>query len=150
MTDKRSVAMKKMVVKPRPKITLFHCINTFNGGGVESPFAGGEAVEIKAVKLPCSGMVKDVFLLRAFESGSDAVVVLTCPEERCRHLDGSTRAKKRVEYTKKLLDEIDFDGRRLSVCPLSSGDVTEAERIIRETVSGLTQLGPNPVKAANA
>ena len=46
-----------------PSITLFHCINALSEGDVLS--SGGEDnFELKSAKLPCSGMVKDIFLLR--------------------------------------------------------------------------------------
>ena len=68
--------MKK---KFKPTITVFYCINTLFEE--VSLLAGGENnYGLKTVKLPCSGMVKDVFLLKAFEAGADAVVVLVCPE----------------------------------------------------------------------
>jgi len=127
----------------RPSITLFHCINTLSEGDVLS--SGGEDnFELKSVKLPCSGMVKDVFLLRAFEAGADAVIVLVCLEDQCRHLEGSIRAKKRVEWVQDLLDDIGFDGRRLSMFNISVGDEAAGAEIVRKTLSGLADLGPNP------
>ena len=62
-----------------PKITVFHCINAFTEN-TYSIFVGRDDFEVKFIKLPCSSMVKDVFLLRAFEAGADGVVVLVCPE----------------------------------------------------------------------
>jgi coenzyme F420-reducing hydrogenase delta subunit len=96
------------------------------------------------VKMACSSMVKDVFLLRAFEAGADAVVVLVCPEGQCRYVEGNIRARKRIEWVKKLLDEIEFDGRRLSIFNISSGDEKVAAEIIRKTLAALSDLGPNP------
>jgi coenzyme F420-reducing hydrogenase delta subunit len=81
----------------KPKITLFHCINSFNESASLS-LNGANNVEIKTVRLPCSSMVKDVFLLRSFESGADGVLVLVCPEDQCRYVEGSIRAKKRVGW----------------------------------------------------
>ena len=127
----------------KPTITLFHCINTF-GEAFTLPIAEGTDFELKTVKLPCSSMVKDMFLLRAFEAGSDAVVVLVCPEGTCRYVEGNIRAKKRVERVKKLLDEIGLDGKRLSLFNIDHGDVKAAARIIEKTLSGLTGLGRNP------
>lgn len=91
-------------------------------------------------------MVKDVYLLRAFETGADAVVVLVCPERQCRHLEGNIRAKKRVERLKNLLDEIDFDSRRLSIFNLALGDEDAAAEIMKKTLSELAELGPSPAK----
>jgi F420-non-reducing hydrogenase iron-sulfur subunit len=131
--------------KFRPKITIFHCINAFSDKRT-SPLTSGDGFETHIVKLPCSSMVKDVYLLRAFEAGADAVVVLVCPERQCRHLEGNIRAKKRVERLKKLLDEIDFDSRRLSIFNLALGDEAAAAEIIQKILSELAELGPSPAK----
>ena len=129
----------------KPKITIFHCINAFSEGR-SSPLTGGDGFETHLVKLPCSSMVKDVYLLRAFEAEADAVVVLVCPERQCRYLEGNIRAKKRVERLKILLDEIDFDSRRLSIYNLAFGDEAAATEIIKKTLAELAELGPSPVK----
>ena len=129
----------------RPKITIFHCINAFSDGR-SSPLSDGDDFEVRLVKLPCSSMVKDVYLLRAFEAGADAVVVLVCPERQCRYLEGNIRAKKRVERLKILLDEIGFGSKRLSIFNLAIGDDAGAAEIIQKTLSELADLGPSPAK----
>ena len=126
-----------------PKITVFHCINAFTEN-THSPFVGGDDFEIKFIKLPCSSMVKDVFLLRAFEAGADGVVVLVCPEGQCRYVEGNIRAKKRVAWVKNLLDEIGIDGRRLSLNNIAAGNTTAATQIIDDVLKNLAELGPNP------
>ncbi|MCG6980161.1 MAG: hydrogenase iron-sulfur subunit [Deltaproteobacteria bacterium] len=129
----------------RPKITIFHCINAFSDGR-SSALSDGDNFEVRLVKLPCSSMVKDVYLLRAFEAGADAVVVLVCPERQCRYLEGNIRAKKRVERLKILLDEIGFGSKRLSIFNLAIGDDAGAAEIIQKTLSELADLGPSPAK----
>jgi F420-non-reducing hydrogenase iron-sulfur subunit len=127
----------------KPKITLFHCINAF--GDADELFTNSsKACEIKTVKMACSSMVKDVFLLRAFESGADAVVVMVCPEGQCRYVEGNIRAKKRVAWVRNLLDEIGLDGRRLSLTHMSAGDQSAATRTMNDVVKKLAELGPNP------
>jgi coenzyme F420-reducing hydrogenase delta subunit len=125
------------------KISLFCCINALNVEGLLS-WSGVDDVEVRTIKLPCSGMVKDVFLLRAFEAGSDAVVVLVCPDGECRYVDGNKRAVNRVQRVKHLLDEIGLDGRRLSIFHIPREDQAAAGRIVQQTVSDLRALGPNP------
>jgi coenzyme F420-reducing hydrogenase delta subunit len=89
-------------------------------------------------------MVKDVFLLRAFEAGSDAVVVLVCPEGQCRFLEGNIRAKKRVAWVRNLLDEIGLDGRRLSLTNMAAGDKATANQAMEDVLKNLAEIGPNP------
>ena len=132
-----------MVENYKPKITLFHCINAFDDTD-ELFLTGKDMCEIQTVKMPCSSMVKDVFLLRAFEAGSDAVVVLVCPEGQCRFLEGNIRAKKRVAWVRNLLDEIGLNGQRLSLSNISSGDKITSGQIIDDVLKTLAELGPNP------
>lgn len=94
--------------------------------------------------MPCSSITHEVFLLRAFEAGADAVVVLVCPEGQCRYLEGNVRAAKRVARMKKLVDEIGLDGRRLNIFHIPLRDKSAVERIINQTVCDLASLGPNP------
>lgn len=129
--------------KFKPTITVFYCINTFFEE-VSLPAGSENNYELQTVKLPCSGMVKDVFLLKAFETGADAVVVLVCPEEQCRYVQGSIRARKRVEWVQNLLDEIGLSGRRLSIFNIPPGSRGSSVEIIRKTLADLDELGPNP------
>ena len=133
------------VVSVEPTITLFHCINAINEAA-SLTLCNMDHSEMRIVKMPCSGMVKDVFLLRAFEAGSDAVVVLTCLEGQCRHVDGNIRAKKRVERTQRLLDEIGLDGKRLSFYNVSPEDEAVTAQIIRKTLLDINDM--DPYKAA--
>ena len=129
----------------KPKLTVFHCINIFPDGDA-MPLAENEGFSIKFYKLPCSSMVKDVYLLRAFEAGADAVMVFVCPEGQCRYVEGNVRAAKRVQFVKKLLDEIEIDGRRLALFNIAAGDAVAAVEIIQKTLTELLTIGPNPIK----
>jgi len=131
----------------KSKVTIFHCINVFGEGDALLAAASADNVETNFIKLPCSSMVKDVFLLRAFEAGADVVAVLVCAEGACRYVEGNLRAKKRVKWVKSLLDEIGLDGRRLVLFNVTAGDTRTAERFIREAHSLAATLGANPAVA---
>jgi len=124
----------------KPKITIFYCANT----RVKTPvsFSRINNIEINPIEMPCSSMVKDVFLLRAFEAGADAVVVLVCPEDRCLHVQGSIRARKRIERVRQILNEIEIDSNRLSIFNITSGDDFTFGKIMQEVIVEVTNLGP--------
>jgi F420-non-reducing hydrogenase iron-sulfur subunit len=122
------------------KLTIFHCFNALKN----CSFLDESNYEVKSIKLPCSSLIREVFLLKAFEAGADAVIVLACPEGTCRYIQGNLRAIKRVGRVKKLLDEIGIDGRRLNFYNIQHGDETAVEGIVNNTISGLATLGPNP------
>ncbi|MBI2854976.1 MAG: hydrogenase iron-sulfur subunit [Chloroflexi bacterium] len=124
----------------KPRITVFHCVSALTDASV----LDSSGCDIQVVKMPCGIATREVFLLRALESGADAVVALVCPEGQCRHLQGNIRAAKRVARMKKLVDEIGLDGRRLNLFNISRGDAQAAERAIKQTASDVASLGPNP------
>jgi coenzyme F420-reducing hydrogenase delta subunit len=129
--------------KLTPKITVFHCINSVPETRVLNAGDNGRA-GLTFIPLACSSMVKDVFLLRAFEAGADAVVVLVCPEGACRYVEGNLRAQKRVQWVKNLLDEIGMDSRRLALFNLRAGDGAGARTVFENTLEVLRQIGSAP------
>ena len=129
----------------KPLITLFYCINSFTEKSAK-PLMERDDLVIKLVKMPCSSMVKDVFLLRAFESGSDAVGVLVCAEDRCRYVEGSRRAKKRVERTQQIMNEIGLDSSRLFILNYSAENQLSLGKILQKIVKDLSDAGR--IKAA--
>jgi coenzyme F420-reducing hydrogenase delta subunit len=126
----------------KPKVTIFHCHNGIDEAGL-FPLTTGEDVEVRLVGLPCSSLAEPVHLLKAFEAGADGVVVLACPEGECRYVDGNVRARKRVERVRKILDEIELDGRRLSFFNVTAGDEA-ATQVLARVKADLVALGPNP------
>lgn len=124
------------------KITIFHCINVFPDGDMIQ--AAGNTDHAQFIKLPCSSMVKDIFLMRAFEGGADVVAVLVCPEGTCRYVEGNLRAVKRIEWVKALLDDIGMDGRRLVLFNVQAGNLQAVEQALGEAHDLAVALGPNP------
>ncbi len=99
----------------KPKIDIFYCVNAFEEG-VFSPQDAGFS-SLQAIRMACSAMIKDVYILKAFESGAEGVLVVGCPQGRCKRVDGNVRAAKRVAFVQKLLDEIGLGGTRLAYTP---------------------------------
>ncbi|RJO62459.1 MAG: hydrogenase iron-sulfur subunit [Dehalococcoidia bacterium] len=131
-----------MSSKFEPKIHVFFCVNALDRG-VFSTQDPEKAARIQSVKMPCSSMIKDIFMLKAFECGADGVMVVGCPAGRCKRVDGNIRAAKRVAWVQKLLDEIGLGGKRLVYTASSDTDAA-----ITLLLKGLAELGPNPVKPA--
>lgn len=101
---------------------------------------------IKIVQLLCTGKVDVLYLLKAFELGADGVYVAGCEEGTCHFLTGNIRAKKKVEYAKKLLDEIGIGGQRLEMYNMSASMGQKFAQVAREMTEKIRSLGPNPIK----
>jgi F420-non-reducing hydrogenase iron-sulfur subunit len=124
-------------LSPKAQITVFHCVNALQ----DTSFLENEDYAVRGLKLPCSSMAREVVLLRAFEAGADAVMVLVCPEGDCHYLQGNLRVAKRVARVKKILDEIGLDGRRLNIYNIPHGDQQAVSHIVQKTVSELAEAG---------
>ena len=87
--------------------------------------------------MACSSMIKDIYLLKAFEFGADGVMVVGCPAGKCKRIDGDTRAAKRVARVRQLLDEIGLGGKRLVY-----STANDMETAATELVKQFGELGP--------
>jgi len=101
---------------------------------------------IRIIRVPCTGKVDVIHILRAFEKGADGVCVVGCMEGDCHFKTGNFRARKRVEQAQKLLDIIGTGGERVQMYNLSSGEGPLFARYAKEIYDKVKALGPNPVK----
>jgi len=101
---------------------------------------------IKVIQVPCTGRVDIIHLLKAIEDGADGVYVAGCLEGECHFLTGNLKAKKRVRYVKKLLEEIGLEPERVEMFNLSAGQGPRFAEIAREMAERVARLGPSPVK----
>jgi coenzyme F420-reducing hydrogenase delta subunit len=101
---------------------------------------------VKIVKVPCTGRVDILLILKAFESGVDGVYLAGCLEGECHFLRGNLRAKKRVQYVKTLLDEVGLGSGRVEMFNMSSAQGQRFAEVAREMTEKIRGLGPSPVK----
>jgi coenzyme F420-reducing hydrogenase delta subunit len=103
---------------------------------------------IKIIRVPCTGKVDILHILRAFEKGADGVYAVGCLEGDCHFNSGNFRARKRVEQAKKLLDTVGVGGERVQMFNLSSAEGPRFAEYAREMDLRIRDLGPNPIKLA--
>jgi F420-non-reducing hydrogenase iron-sulfur subunit len=98
--------------------------------------------EIRVVRTPCTGRLEVGFILKAFESGADAVVVAGCEEGSCHFKDGNLIAKRRVNSTAKLLAESGIEPDRLRMVNVSAGNAPLFVKAMKEMAETVHKLGP--------
>ncbi len=103
---------------------------------------------IKIIRVPCTGKVDVIHILRAFEKGADGAYVVGCMEGDCHFNSGNFRARKRVEQAQKILDVIGVGGERAQMYNLSSSEGPLFAEIAVEMDAKIRKLGPNPIKTA--
>jgi F420-non-reducing hydrogenase iron-sulfur subunit len=97
---------------------------------------------VRIVKVPCTGRVDTIFLLRALENGADGVFVSGCLLGDCHYLSGNYRAKKRVAYVKELLGKIGMDPDRVEMVFNSSAMGPQFAQCCRDFTERIRNLGP--------
>ena len=103
---------------------------------------------IKIVRLPCTGKIDIIHILRAFEKGADGVYAVGCMEGECHYDSGNFWARKRVEQAQEILDTIGVGGERVRMYNLSAGEGPKFAEYAVEMHENILKLGPNPLKLA--
>lgn len=102
---------------------------------------------VKIVRVPCSGKVDAIHIMRALQKGADGVYVAGCLEGDCHFKDGNIRAEKRIDYVKRLLAEVGIEPERVEMIRMSAGMGPRFAQTANEFTEKIRKLGPNPVKA---
>jgi len=100
---------------------------------------------VRVVKLLCTGRVDINHLLKAFQSGWDAVMVSGCEIGDCHFLEGNLRAKERVEYAKTLVGEVGLEPERLEMFHIGASDAPKWAEAVKMMTERIRELGPNPL-----
>ena len=103
---------------------------------------------IKIIRVPCTGKVDTLHILRAFEKGADGVYVVGCREGDCHFNSGNFRAAKRVAQARQVLDTIGIGGERVRMCNLSSSDGPLFVKYAEEMHEAVLAAGMNPIRQA--
>jgi coenzyme F420-reducing hydrogenase delta subunit len=103
---------------------------------------------VKIVRVPCSGKVDTIHMLKALEKGADGVLVAGCLDGDCHFKNGNTKAARRVTFVQELLQEIGLEPERLCMTTMSAGMGPRFAQTAAEFTEKIRQMGPNPVCAA--
>jgi F420-non-reducing hydrogenase iron-sulfur subunit len=102
--------------------------------------------KIRFFPLPCSGRIDPLHLMRAIESGTDVVYLITCAEGACRYREGNVRAKKRLTYTQGLLEEIGLERERIELVAGTKENVMTIDMIANRLLMREPTVGPSPLR----
>jgi coenzyme F420-reducing hydrogenase delta subunit len=101
---------------------------------------------IRMIKLPCTGKLEVIHLLKAIEAGADGVYVAGCLEGECHFLEGNRKTRKKVAAVQKLLTETGLEPERVAMFNLSSAMGPRFAEIAAAMPDRVRQLGPSPVR----
>ena len=109
-----------------------------------------EGVSVRLGMLACSSKIEVLHVLKALEGGADGVALCTCPEKACKFGRGSVRAGKRIERTRRILDQIGLGGQRVFLQALNPSEAKALEQALQMAAAELSRLGESPLKTTGA
>jgi coenzyme F420-reducing hydrogenase delta subunit len=124
------------------KIYLFYCSNSLDAKELSLCCNELKNHNLKVIGLPCSGKIDIPYLVKAFETGADGIVIVTCELGQCRHVEGNMRAEKRAEAVDNLLEEIGAGTGRIAAIHVREGRIEETVIQIKKFCEKINQAKP--------
>ena len=126
-----------------PKIVAFLC-NWCSYAGAD--LAGVSRLQyppnIRIIRVPCSGRVNPLFILRALRQGADGVLVSGCHPGDCHYLSGNYYARRKFTLMNGLLEHLGIEKGRVQFSWVSASESIKFAELIKEVTDNVKALGP--------
>ena len=130
-----------------PEIVVLFCQQSVDRNvELANAYRNLPGIKVRLVVLPCSSKVEVGQIFKILEKGADAIQIVACSEEACRHLVGSNKAERRVEYVRQLLEEINFGAERVGIVRGMNLSAKQLLDRAKERADLVRELGPNPMR----
>ncbi len=106
-------------------------------------------VEIRMIRIPCSGRITKSLLFKAFETGADGVVLLGCEAGACRYGIGTRVAQRNIGDTRGILDLLGLGEERLGFASFNPDQHLELLAYLTAFRNKIEELGKTPVVPAS-
>lgn len=83
---------------------------------------------LRIVRVPCSGRVDPLFVLRAFARGADGVLVSGCHPGDCHYAEGNYYARRRMSLLKRLVEYVGIPKQRFKALWVSASEDENSRR----------------------
>ncbi len=97
---------------------------------------------VHVVRVMCTGRIDPQFVLKAYEQGADAVVILGCHPGDCHYKEQNYRAIQRHRILLRVLRQFGIEDERCRLDFVSAGEGEAFARIMTEMVDAVKRLGP--------
>jgi F420-non-reducing hydrogenase iron-sulfur subunit len=127
----------------QPKILAILC-NWCSYAGAD--LAGVSRIQypptIRVVRVPCSGRVDPLFIMKGLQSGFDGVLVSGCHPGDCHYLSGNYFARRKFAILKTLLEFIGVEPERVQFSWISAGEGERFAQVMTKVTNDIKKIGP--------
>jgi F420-non-reducing hydrogenase iron-sulfur subunit len=98
---------------------------------------------IRVVRVPCSGRVDPLFIMKSLQSGFDGVLVSGCHPGDCHYISGNYIARRKFAVLKPLLGFIGIEPDRVQFSWISAGEGERFASVVTKVTEDIRKLGPS-------
>ncbi len=125
-----------------PKIIAFVCnYCTYAGADLAGTSRLKYPANVRIVRLPCTGRISPLFILKALQKGADGILVSGCHPGDCHFISGNYHARRRWSVFRALLDFIGIPEERIRFSWVSASEGKKFADLITEFTEQLKTLG---------
>jgi coenzyme F420-reducing hydrogenase delta subunit len=127
-----------------PRILAFLCRwCSYAGADLTGSSRVSYPPNVRILRVPCSGRVNPLFILKALRSGMDGVLVSGCHPGDCHYTAGNYNARRKFAILSRLLEYVGIDPRRVQFSWVSASEGDKFAKVVSEVVAEVKALGPN-------
>jgi len=132
-----------MEEKFEPKIVAFVCNwCTYTGADLAGTSRLKQEANARLIRVPCTGRIDPVFVIKAFESGADGVLISGCHPGDCHYNAGNFHARRRWTLFKNLLEFVGIDSTRLHFSWVSASEGKKWVTVVDGVIDAVREKGP--------
>ncbi len=126
-----------------PKIVAFLC-NWCSYAGADLAGVGRMQYpsNTRTIRVPCSGRVNPLFILRALQNGADGVLLSGCHPGDCHYLSGNYSARRKFAVFSRFLEYVGIEKGRVHFSWISAAEAGRFAEVISEVTEEVKKLGP--------
>ncbi len=126
-----------------PKIVAFVCNwCTYAGADLAGTSRLKYDANIRLLRVPCTGRIDTLFIVKAFEQGADCVLVSGCHPGDCHYDAGNYHARRRWTIFRELMSFLGIDDRRLQFSSVSAAEGVKWAKLINGLVDEIRSIDP--------
>ncbi len=105
---------------------------------------------VRSIRVMCSARVDPEFVLEAFASGADGVLVCGCHPGDCHYSEGNYKTLRRMPLLRRMLADFGIEEERVRLEWVSASEGRRFAEVVNDMTDTLRALGPCKVRLALA
>ena len=106
-----------------------------------------QPLNLRIVRVPCTGRVDPLMVLKAFEKGADGVLISGCHPGDCHYSEGNYYARRKFELLDRLIPHLGIEPERFRYTWVSASEAGRWQQVVTEFVNQVKALGPREGRA---